>query len=79
MIDFVIDDNPNKKGMIMPIGNINILGSDVLYNGYIKLCLLGLNPQNQSKVIARHAAFINTGGIFASIFPGTHLALEDID
>ena len=79
MIDFVIDDNPNKKGMIMPIGNINILGSDVLYNGYIKLCLLGLNPQNQSKVIAKHDEFINTGGIFASIFPGTHLALEDID
>ena len=79
MIDFVIDDNPNKKGMVMPIGNIKILGSDALYKEGVKLCLLGLNPQNQSKVIEKHDAFIKTGGIFASIFPGTNLALDNID
>ena len=78
MIDIVIDDNPNKNGMIMPIGNIKIVGSDILNKGDIKLCLLGLNPQNQSKVIEKHNSFINTGGIFSSIFPGTHLAIEEI-
>ena len=79
MIDFVIDDNPNKKGMVMPIGNIKILGSDALYEEGVKLCLLGLNPQNQSKVIANHDAFVKNGGVFASIFPGTHFDLESID
>jgi len=79
MIDFVIDDNPNKNGMIMPIGDINIVGSDSLYTEDIKMCLLGLNPQNQSKVMEKHNRFIKHGGVFHSIFPGTHLALEDID
>jgi hypothetical protein len=75
-IDFVIDDNPNKHNMLMPVGDIKILGSDSLYSKNINLCLLGLNPQNQPKLIARHAEFIEIGGRFASIFPETILDLE---
>ena len=48
-IDFVIDDNSNKKGMLMPVGDLEIMGSDALYSRDVKLCLLGLNPQNHSK------------------------------
>ena len=76
--DFVIDDNPHKKGMIMPIGNIEILVSDSLYSRKVNLCLLGLNPQNQPKVIANHIPYTENGGKFASIFPGTALDLEKI-
>jgi len=78
LVDFVIDDNPHKKGMVMPIGNIEILGSDSLYSRKVNLCLLGLNPQNQPKVIANHIPFTENGGKFASIFPGTALDLEKI-
>ena len=78
LIDFVIDDNPHKKGMIMPIGDIEILGSDSLYSRKVNLCLLGLNPQNQPKVIAKHIPFTENGGKFATIFPGTALDLEKI-
>jgi hypothetical protein len=78
LVDFVIDDNPHKKGMIMPIGNIEILGSDSLYSRKVNLCLLGLNPQNQPKVIANHIPYTENGGKFASIFPGTALDLEKI-
>ncbi|MGK7925087.1 MAG: methyltransferase domain-containing protein [Spirulina sp.] len=78
LIDFVIDDNPHKKGMKMPLGNLEIVGSDVLYRGDIRLCLLGLNPQNQPKVIAKHQRFLDEGGIFASIFPGSDRALENV-
>jgi len=78
-IDFVIDDNPNKHSMLMPVGNIEILGSDSLYSKNINLCLLGLNPQNQPKLIARHAEFIEKGGRFASIFPETILYLEKMN
>jgi len=78
MIDFVIDDNPNKRGMIMPIGGIKILDSDSLYSRGVSLCLLGLNPLNQPKVILKHALFRDNGGIFASIFPDTDNALEDL-
>ena len=74
----VIDDNPNKKGRVMPVGGLDIVGSDALYSGDIGVCLLGLNPQNQPKVIARHQKFVEQGGIFASIFPGSSLDMESI-
>ena len=77
-IDFVIDDNPNKHSMLMPVGDLEILGSDSLYSENINLCLLGLNPQNQPKLIAKHEKFIEIGGKFASIFPETILDLEKV-
>lgn len=76
LIDFVVDDNPNKRGMRMPVGNLPILGSQALYDRRIRVCLLSLNPQNQPKVIADHAHFVGAGGKFASIFPGSDLELE---
>jgi len=78
LISCVIDDNPNKKGLQMPVGGLSIVGSDVLYSGDFKVCLLGLNPQNQPKVIAKQHRFIEKGGIFASIFPNSELYLEHI-
>jgi hypothetical protein len=69
LICCVVDDNPNKKGKQMPIGGLNILGSEALQHGDIKVCLLGLNPQNQPNVIDRHKKFVKEGGIFISIFP----------
>ena len=76
LIDFVIDDNPHKNGMVMPVGGIEILSADSLYSREVSLCLLGLNPLNQPKVIAKHTSFTRKGGVFASIFPGTDLTLE---
>jgi len=76
LINCVIDDNPNKKGLQMPVGGLQIAGSDVLNSGRIRVCLLGLNPLNQAGVIAKHQKFVDQGGIFASIFPGSALDLE---
>jgi len=78
LICCVIDDNPHKKGMRMPIGGLDIVGSDALYRGDIRVCLLSLNPQNQPKVLANHQRFIQQGGVFASIFPGSPLDLEQM-
>jgi hypothetical protein len=78
LISCVLDDNPNKKGLRMPIGALEIKGSGELYTGNIGTCLLGLNPQNQPKVIASHQQFIERGGVFASIFPGSELDIERI-
>ena len=78
LVDFVIDDNTNKKGMYMPIGNLAIKGSDSLYIENVKVCLLSLNPQNQPKVIANHKKFTDQGGFFASIFPGGDMDLNNI-
>lgn len=76
LITCVVDDNPHKKGLQMPIGGLPIVGSEALYSGDISVCLLGLNPQNQPKVIAKQQRFVERGGVFASIFPGSELDLE---
>ena len=77
IISYVIDDNLNKKEMIMPIGNIKIVSSKKLYEKNFKICLLGLNPENHSIIIGK-----NKGLFFVIIFmvalipcmwPCTHL------
>jgi len=78
LIDYIIDDNPNKKGRKLPAGNIPIVSSDILHQKNIKLCLLGSNPQSHNKIIDKNKFFINAGGIFSSIFPGTDLYFKDI-
>ena len=78
LIDFVIDDNSNKKGKKLPGGSIPIVGSDILYQKKIKVCLLGLNPQSHYKIINKHKSFVENGGLFLSIFPGTDQYFEDI-
>jgi hypothetical protein len=76
LITCVVDDNPNKKGMEMPVGGLKIVGSEELTYGHIKVCLLGLNPQNHAKVRANHKSFTSEGGIFLSIFPDSSLGLD---
>jgi hypothetical protein len=78
LINFVVDDNTHKNGMKMPLGDLNIVGSEALYSGESGICLLGLNPQNQPKVISCHEEYIERGGIFASIFPGSELDIERV-
>jgi hypothetical protein len=78
LISFVIDDNPNKKGLQMPVGGLQIVGSEVLYSADICVCLLGLNPQNQPKVMSNHCRFTEQGGIFVSIFSDNELGLEHL-
>ena len=71
VISYVIDDNTNKKGMFMPIGNIPIINSKKLIEKNIKICLLSLNPMNHSTIINKNKDFTKKGGIFLSIFPGS--------
>ena len=76
MFNCILDDNIHKKGMRMPVGNLEIVGSEELYNRNISVCLLSLNPQSQEKVIGNHQRYIKQGGKFASIFPGSKLDFE---
>jgi len=79
LFDYVIDDNTNKKGMYMPIGEIPIIDSKLMISKGIKICLLALNPQNHSLVIDNNHNFINSGGVFLSIFPDTDNYIEDYE
>ena len=78
LIDFIIDDNPNKISKKLPAGNIPIIDSSALYKQDIKICLLGTNPQSHLKIIDKHKDYVNIGGVFASIFPGTEIYFGDV-
>lgn len=69
IVDFVVDDHPQKCGRQMPGSRLPIVSSTALYSEGIKLCLSSLGAASEPKVIAKHQQFIQQGGVFASIFP----------
>ncbi len=78
LIEFVADDNPHKQGLFMPGSRLPIRGSASLLAEGIKLVLLSVNPEVETKVIAKNRAFTDQGGVFASIFPASRYALAHV-
>jgi hypothetical protein len=54
LIDVVVDDNPHKQGLYMPGSKIPIVSSRVLESEGIKICLMGVNPENEAKVFEKN-------------------------
>lgn len=75
-IEFVIDDNPNKKGLLMPGSQLPIVATEALMSQDVRLCLLALNPMSEAKVLARNRGFLLNDGEFLSIFPASCIALN---
>lgn len=73
-VDFVLDDDPAKCGKYAPGSHHLVCNSKVLYEQPIQLCLLSVSPEGETSVIRRHQEFLNRGGQFKSIFPGSRLA-----
>lgn len=73
--EFVVDDNPHKKGMYMPGSLLPILGSNAILERDIKLCLLTLSPASEENVLKKNHEFVTRGGLFKSIFPANPQAL----
>ena len=68
-IDFVLDADPNKQGLYMPGSSVPIRPVTDLLEQHVLLCLLGVNPANQAKVLEKNGPFLRLGGEFLSIFP----------
>jgi hypothetical protein len=75
-VEFLVDDNPNKRGLFMPGSRLPIVGSAALLDQGIKLCLLTVAVESEEKVIQKNEAFVQAGGMFASIFPASKYALK---
>ncbi len=68
LVSFVIDDTPEKQGLFLSGSNLSIVSSEFLITEEITLCLMGLSPDIEDKVIAKNASFFRAGGEFLSIF-----------
>ena len=75
LIDFAIDDNPNKIGFHMPGSKIPISSSHLLEKNKINLCLLGISSESEEKIINKHQFFKKRKGVFASIYPDSKYAI----
>ena len=69
IIDVILDDQPEKQNKFMPGGLIPIASSESLYSLGIDICLLGVNTENEDKVLARHTQWVKNGGKFWSVLP----------
>ena len=72
----VIDDDPNKQNLKMPGSLRPVRPSSALLDENIKLCLLGINPNSEDRFIQRNQSFLERGGSFASIWPGSKYQLQ---
>lgn len=50
-IRFVVDDNPNKQGLFLPGSGLPIYPSQRLAEENIGLCLMGVNPAVEEKIV----------------------------
>lgn len=75
-ISFVADDNEHKAGLYMPGSRVPIKPSTALVEEEIKLCCLSLSPEIEDRVVEKNSAFLERGGVFASIFSRSARALR---
>jgi hypothetical protein len=73
-----LDDASDKVGKALPGTTIPIQPSDTLLSAPPMLCLLSLNPANESLVIERFTQFVARQGSFLSIFPSSNRSLHPL-
>ena len=78
LIAFVVDDTPQKQGRYLPKCGLPIKSNEALGATQTPLCLLGLSPEIEEKVIANKSGFLAAGGKFSSIFAGSHRSVRQL-
>jgi len=68
-ISCVIDDSKDKENLFMPGSSVQIRNSAFLAE--IDICILGLSPESQEKVLKLKKDMIKPGGKFCSAFDNT--------
>jgi len=68
IVDYVIDDNPNKIGRFMPGSKIPIIGSVNIIKKDINICISTLSPESEKIVFKKMKYFIDNGGKFIKAF-----------
>jgi SAM-dependent methyltransferase len=74
--ELAIDDQPEKQQLFLPGNRLEIQPNRALLEEGIRFCLLGVNAENEERVIARNEAFLKAGGQFASLHPPSPRLIE---
>lgn len=72
----VIDDNQNKQGMYMPGSRLQVLPASKLRPASIDLCILGLNPESEAKVLQSRHEYLAPAGRFVSAFSSSSISIN---
>ncbi len=75
---FVVDDTPEKISLRLPNSGLEIVPRERLVRDRVALCLFGLSPQIEDKVIANNPDYVRAGGRFLSIFADSSRSLRSI-
>ncbi|MDH3242572.1 MAG: class I SAM-dependent methyltransferase [Alphaproteobacteria bacterium] len=78
LFGFVVDDTPEKQGLYLPNSGLQIVPGTRLAESGAKLCLLGLSPQSEEKVIAKNQAFTAAGGRFYSLLADSGRSIRSV-
>ena len=76
LLEFVVDDAPNKHCLHMPGCRLPIRKSSSLVDEGISLCLLAIKPQSEAGFMNGQEEFNRRGGKFLSISPDSPHALR---
>ena len=75
LVEFVVDDHPDKQGLRLPGSAVSIVGSDELDSGRVVLVLMSLSPESEEKVLANQASRVEKGMRFVSMFEASERSL----
>jgi hypothetical protein len=75
-IAFVADDTAQKQGLYMPKCGVPVRPREALDPAQTPLCLLGLSPEIEDKVIANNDRFVAAGGRFNSVFAASRRSVR---
>jgi hypothetical protein len=78
LISCVIDDDPRKAGLHLPGCQLPIVTSAHLHSERPTLCLLAASPDSEKAIVGKNQAYADNGGRFASIYPRSLLAWEQL-
>lgn len=74
---FVVDDTPQKKGLILPECELPIVPREALDARDVPICLLAVAPEIEDKIMANNRAYIDAGGRFYSILAASARSLRE--
>jgi C-methyltransferase C-terminal domain/Putative zinc binding domain/Methyltransferase domain len=73
---FVVDDTPQKQGLFLPKCGLPIVPRETLDANGVPVCLFGLSPEVEDKIIANNLSYIAAGGRFYSILAASERSLR---